>query len=131
MKLKNLLQTIIIYITVTNIVTSQSNIIQLKNNWHLQSSAVIEENAKSISSVGYNSENWYKVDIPKTVLAAMAEAEVYPDPYFGLNLKSIPGYREGRWLADRLSPDKRLQIVCRSAFNHTTKEVVMSVFQAS
>ena len=98
MKLKNLLQ-IIIYITVTNIVTPQSNIIQLKNTWHLQSSAVIEANAKSISSVGYNSENWYKVDIPKTVLAAMAEAGVYPDPYFGSNLKSIPGYRDGRWLA--------------------------------
>ena len=31
--------------------------------------------------------------------AAMADAGVYPDPYFGSNLKSIPGYREGRWLS--------------------------------
>jgi exo-1,4-beta-D-glucosaminidase len=28
---------------------------------------------------------------------------VIPDPYYGLNLKSIPGYQEGRWLA--MSPD--------------------------
>ena len=99
MKLKILLQTIIIWITVTNIAASQSNIIQLKNDWHLQSSEVIEEDPKTISSVGYNSDNWYKIDIPKTVLAAMADAGVYPDPYFGSNLKSIPGYRDGRWLA--------------------------------
>ena len=99
MKLKNLLQTMIICIMVTNIVTSQSNTIQIKNDWHLQSSAVIKENAKTISSVGYDSENWHKIDIPKTVLAAVAEAGVYPDPYFGSNLKSIPGYRDGRWLA--------------------------------
>ena len=99
MKLKNLLQIMIVFITTTNVVTSQSNIIQLKNNWHLQSSAVIEEDAETISSFGYDSENWYNIDIPKTVLAAMADAGVYPDPYFGLNLKSIPGYRENRWLA--------------------------------
>jgi|GEM_PF-1680199 len=29
----------------------------------------------------------------------MTENDVYPDPYFGSNLKSIPGYREGRWLS--------------------------------
>ena len=99
MKLKILLKVMMIFITTTNVVTSQSNVIQLKSNWHLQSSAVIEEKAEKISSIGYDSENWYSIDIPKTVLAAMADAGVYPEPYFGLNLKSIPGYRENRWLA--------------------------------
>jgi len=99
MKLKILLKLMMIFIITTNIVTSQSNVIQLKSNWHLQSSALIEEEAERISSIGYDSENWYSIDIPKTVLAAMADAGVYPDPYFGLNLKSIPGYRENRWLA--------------------------------
>ncbi len=36
--------------------------------------------------------------VPKTVLAALVENKVYPDPYYGLNIKSTPGYQEGRWL---------------------------------
>ncbi|NCB29699.1 MAG: hypothetical protein EOM63_08055, partial [Clostridia bacterium] len=32
-----------------------------------------------------------------TVLAALVENEVFPDPYFGLNLKDIPGYKDGLW----------------------------------
>ena len=79
--------------------TDQSAVIPLRENWKIQSSAKINADAETISSSGINTEGWYRIDIPKTVLAAMAEHDVYPDPYFGLNLKSIPGYREGRWLS--------------------------------
>ena len=73
--------------------------IQLKEGWRLQSSMKIHADGKTISSPGLDVSNWYKIEIPKTVLAAMADAGVYPDPYFGLNLKSIPGFKEGRWLS--------------------------------
>jgi len=77
----------------------EPGLIPLRDDWRIQSSAETNAGAEEISSPGFNAEAWYETDIPKTVLAAMAEHDVYPDPYFGSNLKSIPGYREGRWLA--------------------------------
>jgi len=79
--------------------TDKPNIIPLQKDWRIQSSAKIDADAETISSPGIDTDGWYKIEIPKTVLAAMAEDDVYPDPYFGSNLKSIPGYREGRWLS--------------------------------
>jgi len=79
--------------------TDEPDLIPLRDDWRLQSSAETTAGAEEISSPGFAAEGWYKTDIPITVLAAMAEHDVYPHPYFGLNLKSIPGYKEGRWLA--------------------------------
>lgn len=79
--------------------TNDSTVITLNNDWQIQSSAIINADSKTISSSNINTNNWYTTNIPKTVLAALAENQVYPDPYYGLNLKNIPGYREGRWLA--------------------------------
>jgi exo-1,4-beta-D-glucosaminidase len=70
----------------------------LRDNWQLQSSAKVKDSGERISSVSYAPAGWYKTAVPSTVLAAMLENRVYPDPFFDLNLKSIPGYREGRWL---------------------------------
>jgi len=67
--------------------------------WNLQSSAKLDEGGETISTRGYKPEGWHPVTVPTTVLAALVENGVYPDPYYGLNLKSIPGYKEGRWLA--------------------------------
>ena len=75
------------------------DILKLNENWLIQSADSIQNSGEKLSSVNYEPENWFNTDIPKTVLAALAENEVYPDPYYGDNLKSIPGYREGRWLA--------------------------------
>src|SRR5439155_1611031 len=33
-----------------------------------------------------------------TVLAVLVDNKLYPDPYYGTNLKSIPGYLDGNWL---------------------------------
>ncbi len=73
--------------------------LMLANNWNLQSSALISGEGEKLSSPGVNTSDWYPVTVPSTVLAALVENEVYPDPYYGDNLKSIPGYREGRWHA--------------------------------
>ncbi|MDX2445287.1 MAG: hypothetical protein QNK30_15940 [Bacteroidales bacterium] len=75
------------------------DILKLNENWLIQSADSIQNSGEKLSSVNYEPENWFNTDIPITVLAALAENEVYPDPYYGDNLKSIPGYREGRWLA--------------------------------
>lgn len=79
--------------------TDKPGNIPLQKDWRIQSSAETDADAETISSPGFYADGWYKIEIPKTVLAAMAEEDVYPDPYFGSNLKSIPGYKEGRWLS--------------------------------
>lgn len=77
---------------------SAREIFLLRENWHLQSSAKVKEKGEIISTTRFSPVDWYQTSVPTTVLAALVENKVYPDPYYGENLKSIPGYVEGRWL---------------------------------
>jgi len=63
----------------------------LKEGWRIQSSAKTNASGEQIASTGFDAGSWYPATIPSTVLAALAEDKVYPDPYFGKNLRSIPG----------------------------------------
>ena len=40
---------------------------------------------------GFTADGWLKTSVPSTVLAAQVAAGVFPDPYFGDNLRQIPG----------------------------------------
>lgn len=75
------------------------NKLLLNKSWQLQSSAKIIKGGDALSKEAVDTKDWYQTSVPKTVLAALVENNVYPDPYYGDNLKSIPGYREGRWLS--------------------------------
>src|SRR5215472_15407629 len=63
----------------------------LEADWTLQSSAVISGKGEAISSNGFDVRAWYPVTVPSTVIGALVANKVYPDPYFGMNLRSIPG----------------------------------------
>ncbi|MCC6488820.1 MAG: hypothetical protein IT364_15080 [Candidatus Hydrogenedentes bacterium] len=77
----------------------ESNRIPIGEGWRLQSSAKLTApNGAALSQPGADVTSWYPVSIPTTVLAALVENKVFPDPYFGENLKAIPGYQEGRWM---------------------------------
>ena len=65
--------------------------IELRQAWHIQSSAKVTAGGGAISTAGYGPEGWYAAQVPTTVLAALVAHKVYPDPYFGMNLRSIPG----------------------------------------
>jgi exo-1,4-beta-D-glucosaminidase len=67
----------------------------LKDNWTIQSSEKITADGTTISSLSYDPEGWYPASVPTTVLAALIENKVYPDPYYGTNFESIPGYYTG------------------------------------
>jgi exo-1,4-beta-D-glucosaminidase len=72
----------------------------LREGWRLQSSTAISAAAgDAISRPGFDAGSWYPTSVPRTVLAALVDNGVYPDPFYGTNLKSIPGYVDGRWLA--------------------------------
>ena len=65
--------------------------IELSRGWSLQSSARVTAAGPAISSPGFAAEGWYAATVPTTVVAALVAAGVYPDPYFGMNLRAVPG----------------------------------------
>jgi exo-1,4-beta-D-glucosaminidase len=67
------------------------SMISLKEAWAIQSSAQVSDQGQTISTVGYAAKQWYPTTLPSTVFAALVQNHVYPDPYFGMNLRSVPG----------------------------------------
>ena len=62
-----------------------------KKDWTLQSSAKAVAQGDAISSAGYDARGWHRVTVPNTVVGALVENGTYQDPYFGMNLRKIPG----------------------------------------
>ena len=79
-------------------VPAETQVLPLVEDWRLQSAAEVRGDGAALSAEGFDASAWYPVTVPKTVLAAQVDNEVYPDPYFGMNLKQIPGYQDGLWL---------------------------------
>ncbi|MFT4154620.1 glycosyl hydrolase 2 galactose-binding domain-containing protein [Parafilimonas sp.] len=60
-------------------------------DFDMQSSAIIKEDAATISGKDYHSKNyWFPVKVPSTVLTGLVANKVYPDPYTGMNNMLIP-----------------------------------------
>jgi exo-1,4-beta-D-glucosaminidase len=65
--------------------------VSLSAGWQIQSSAKLNDEGNVISAAPYVTKGWYPAAVPTTVLAALIANRVYADPYFGMNLRSIPG----------------------------------------
>jgi exo-1,4-beta-D-glucosaminidase len=65
--------------------------INLQTGWRLQSSCKVKASGEAISSRSFQPKGWYKTSVPSTVLAAQVASGEFPDPYFGMNLRKIPG----------------------------------------
>lgn len=65
--------------------------IDLTNGWRLQSSAEISERGDVLSTAAYQPLHWHDAAVPSTVVGSLVEDRTYPDPFFGMNLRSIPG----------------------------------------
>jgi hypothetical protein len=63
----------------------------LSAGWSLQSSAKLSEKGEALSQPGFNADGWHRVTVPNTVVGALVENGHFPDPYFGMNLRQIPG----------------------------------------
>jgi len=63
----------------------------LKDGWAIRSSAEAGAKGEAVSAAGYEAAGWIPATVPSTVLAALVADGRYPDPYFGTNLKTIPG----------------------------------------
>ena len=65
--------------------------IPLRQNWQIQSSCEVKADGHEISLPGFRANGWHNASVPTTVVAALVADGTYPDPYFGMNLKSLPG----------------------------------------
>ncbi len=63
----------------------------LTDHWRLQSACKIEAGGGQIATESFPTDGWLESTVPSTVLAAQVNDGVFPDPYFGTNLRNIPG----------------------------------------
>jgi exo-1,4-beta-D-glucosaminidase len=63
----------------------------LREGWRLQSACKLQAVGDTIAQEGFSVEGWLKTAVPSTVVAAQASAGVIPDPYYGSNLRQLPG----------------------------------------
>ena len=63
----------------------------LHEGWFLQSSCLFLASGEQISSSQFKPNGWHSATVPTTVLAALVADKTYPDPYYGKNLRDIPG----------------------------------------
>jgi exo-1,4-beta-D-glucosaminidase len=68
-----------------------SDKILLQDGWALQSSCLFLAKGEQISTAGYKTNGWHSAAVPTTVVAALVADKTYPDPYYGKNLRDIPG----------------------------------------
>jgi exo-1,4-beta-D-glucosaminidase len=63
----------------------------LNTGWRLQPSFDVKEKPEALAKAGFGMRGWYRATVPSTVMAALVANNVYADPYFGMNLRSVPG----------------------------------------
>ena len=69
--------------------------LMLRDGWQVQTSSGQPEGA-AISKAGFAASGWYPTAVPATVSGVLAQAGVYPDPFFGTNFRAWPGMGRGR-----------------------------------
>ncbi|HVD90838.1 MAG TPA: hypothetical protein VNC21_01095 [Vicinamibacterales bacterium] len=89
-----------------------SEAVPLADGWRIESSARVTAKGETISRPGFDARAWHPATVPATVVAALVANGDYPDPYFGMNLRKIPGmtYPVGEQFA-------RLPMAADSPFN--------------
>lgn len=85
---------------------AQQGKIILHHGWEVQSSCVAKEAGEKISEAGFDAGSWHKADIPATVVGVLVTDKTYPDPNYGVNLKSFPGmdYSDKSFFANQDMP---------------------------
>jgi exo-1,4-beta-D-glucosaminidase len=65
----------------------------LADGWAIQSSAKITATGEEISSPALKPVDWHNATVPSTVVGNLVDDMVYQDPFFGMNLRTIPGMK--------------------------------------
>lgn len=65
--------------------------LELREGWTIQSSARVAGGGEAVSQPGFATAGWHRATVPTTVVAALVADGTYPDPYYGMNLRKLPG----------------------------------------
>jgi exo-1,4-beta-D-glucosaminidase len=65
--------------------------LMLDKGWDLQTSANVRAPGSELSTPAYKPNGWHNITVPTTVVGALVKNKVFPDPYFGMNIRGIPG----------------------------------------
>ena len=65
--------------------------LDLREGWAIQSSARVAEGGEALSQPGFATAGWHRATVPTTVVSALVADGTYPDPYYGMNLRKLPG----------------------------------------
>lgn len=63
----------------------------LHEGWEIQSACKVSAAGADISGAKFSTQGWIAAKVPTTVLAAQVAAGIFLNPYFGDNLRKIPG----------------------------------------
>ncbi len=91
--LKNrILIVLAVVISLGNLVAAfaEDNPVFLRENWYVKSAFLVKEDGRTLSSSRFRPSDFYKTNVPTTVLTALVKNGVYPNPYVGLNNMKIP-----------------------------------------
>ncbi|MGC8846154.1 MAG: glycosyl hydrolase 2 galactose-binding domain-containing protein, partial [Candidatus Hydrogenedens sp.] len=94
---KNLLGTLLICVILIPWY-SFAEILPLEQNWQVQTSRGLNLEGNVLSTTNCVTDSWYKTKVPNTILAVLEDSNVYPNLYYGTNLKKVPGYQDDLWL---------------------------------
>ena len=80
--------------------------LELREGWAIQSSAQVKAGGESVSQPGFATAGWHAATVPTTVVSALVADGTYPDPYYGMNLRQIPGttYKVGNNFSNQPMP---------------------------
>jgi exo-1,4-beta-D-glucosaminidase len=81
--------------------------LNLREGWQIESSCKVKDGGGAISSAAYKPAGWLRATVPTTVLAAQVAAGMFKNPYFGMNLRNIPGanYPINKMFAEQPMPE--------------------------
>jgi exo-1,4-beta-D-glucosaminidase len=65
--------------------------LELRGGWAIQSSAKVTAGGEAVSQPGFATAGWHRATVPTTVVSALVADGTYPDPYYGMNMRRIPG----------------------------------------
>lgn len=67
---------------------------QYLKHWKIESATQVKQDQALLTSAAYDDDSWVDAHVPTTVLRALVDAGVYPDPHLDLNNFKIPDASE-------------------------------------
>src|SRR5579859_5549177 len=85
---------------------TRGNAIELHRAWTIQSSCKVKATGEAVSKPGFATKGWHRTTVPNTVVGALVTDGTYPNPYYGMNLRSLPGmdYSSKSFFSDQDMP---------------------------